>query len=405
MYPFFLRVVSLFLLVVFWSTSSCSHVEPYSPQEILINELPKFSPNMIAQRVLLIGDAGMWDKGRTNTTVELMFQIASQLPRKTLLIFLGDNVYEKGLPKESSIARKEKEAILRTQLDWFKSDSGRLSTGIMIPGNHDWHGGKREGLQVIKRERDFVITHYGPNVKFLPDRAGCPGPDVYDSGVLRIIALDTQWWLHSYQVGTASCDSLNSHHTRKDVQKAAFARLRSLLANSENRETIIIAHHPLASHGPHGGFFTLKDHIFPLTNFVKWAYIPLPGIGSIYPLFRKYVFNNSQDLNSGKYQALIDSLNSIFANVPHKPLIYAAGHEHNLQILKGRNVHYIVISGSGAKLSPVGDGDDTLFAHEEHGFIQLDFLRDGRIYLSVVEKDPDGQQGKIIYSRQIPEGN
>ena len=107
---------------------------------------------MIRQRVLLIGDAGQLNQSRTAPTFKSLFGKASILPDKTTIIFLGDNIYNNGLPEEEASDREGKEKILRKQLDWFRSIVGTRATGIVIPGNHDWDDGRRDGLKAIERQ-------------------------------------------------------------------------------------------------------------------------------------------------------------------------------------------------------------------------------------------------------------
>ena len=68
------------------------------------------------------------------------------------------------------------------------------------------------------------------------------------------------------------------------------------------------------------------------------------------------------------------------------PLIYAAGHEHSLQVMSGEAADYLLVSGLGSssKATAVGHGDDTIFAHGHPGFMTLDFV-DEEIWLSVIE--------------------
>lgn len=75
------------------------------------------------------------------------------------------------------------------------------------------------------------------------------------------------------------------------------------------------------------------------------------------------------------------------------PVIYVAGHDHNLQIMEGRVADYVLVSGLGSssKATPVSHGDGTLFAHEHPGFMSLDFTEED-IWLSVVEPVGGGDQ-------------
>ena len=65
--------------------------------------------------------------------------------------------------------------------------------------------------------------------------------------------------------------------------------------------------------------------------------------------------------------------------------MWAAGHEHSLQVLEPEAVDYLLISGSGAKTTPVGHGPETIFAHSRPGFMALDFLMSGKVMLRVIE--------------------
>ena len=161
---------------------------------------------------------------------------------------------------------------------------------------------------------------------------------------------------------------------------------------------IVTAHHPLATHGRHGGFFEWQAHLFPLTHVAKWLWIPLPGVGSLYPLFRWHVRRSDQDLIGGLNRRMRASLETALSSRSGTggPLIYAAGHDHNLQILEGDVADYLVVSGSGSSsiASSVGHGSATLFAHEHPGFMAVDFTDEG-IWLSVVE--PIGSVDEVVF--------
>ena len=98
----------------------------------------------------------------------------------------------------------------------------------------------------------------------------------------------------------------------------------------------------------------------------------------------------SQDVNGKDYKSMINQLNDAFS-VPGKTslLIYAAGHDHSLQVLKGRTANYLLVSGAGSndKISKVRAENNTLFAHENTGFMVVDFLENNDALLRVVEPD------------------
>jgi hypothetical protein len=75
------------------------------------------------------------------------------------------------------------------------------------------------------------------------------------------------------------------------------------------------------------------------------------------------------------------------------PLVHAAGHDHNLQVLAGEPATaWILVSGAGsiARMDPVGRDDDTIAASAFAGFFRLDLLHDGRARLELVEVHRDG---------------
>ena len=75
----------------------------------------------------------------------------------------------------------------------------------------------------------------------------------------------------------------------------------------------------------------------------------------------------------------------------HPPALYAAGHDHNLQLLDSGDVAGLfVVSGAGARerVSTVTHLPETIFAHAAEGFVAVDFERTDeaeRIVLRVVE--------------------
>jgi hypothetical protein len=201
---------------------------------------------------------------------------------------------------------------------------------------------------------------------------------------LRLVALDTQWWL---QDGPKPVDPTSS--CGADSPKEVVEALRQSLATAGDRQTIVMAHHPLESGGPHGGHFDVRSHIFPLRDLHRWLWLPLPGIGSAYPLARQWG-KTPQDVSGTANRRMRAALLEAFTD--RAPLVWAAGHDHTLQVLKGKPVPYLLVSGAGiyGHTSPVRQLDNTLFATEAAGFMRLDVGADGRIRLGVRTVDAQG---------------
>ena len=71
-------------------------------------------------------------------------------------------------------------------------------------------------------------------------------------------------------------------------------------------------------------------------------YIPLPGF--LYTWYRKFL-GHMQDLSHPEYKMLRATLNEVFREYPE--LIYASGHEHNLQYIQKDSLYHIISGGGG----------------------------------------------------------
>ncbi len=341
--------------------------------------------------VYLIGDAGAPDPRGEPVLRALEAEIRSRTDSAhQVIVFLGDNIYPKGMPPATSPARAEAERRALTQAS-VAIRSG--ADAIFIPGNHDWEKSGENGWQTILRQEQFIEEAGGGRVAFLPDR-GCPGPALRDVGArLRLLLLDTEWWLRvdgKPEHPTSSCAA--------DAEWEVLARLDSMMASADGRHVVVAGHHPMMSSGPHGGHFTVMEHIFPLREFNKWLWVPLPIIGSLYPIARKTGITH-QDMSGSRNRTLRSSLDSVF--VRHRPLAYASGHEHALQILDGgRGARYLVVSGTGiyGHVSSLTRLDETLYQAEASGYVRLDIQRDGRVRLAVVVVDEQARRAESFAS-------
>jgi len=78
---------------------------------------------------------------------------------------------------------------------------------------------------------------------------------------------------------------------------------------------------------------------------------------------------------------LIEALLETFEG--HGDIIYAAGHENNLQYVEKESIHHIV-SGSTGPSSYVARRDKTDFAQQRSGLAKLDFYSNGDVWLDFV---------------------
>jgi len=330
--------------------------------------------------LFLIGDAGEPAKGGEPVLLSLRRDL-ERAGAAAAVAFLGDNLYPTGLPPEDDPQRKELERRIDEQVDAVRDTGARV---VFVPGNHDWDKGGRDGWEAVKRQEQRVEARGGAAVAFLPD-GGCPGPEVVDvSPRLRLVALDTQWWLH----GHARPEHPGSG-CAADSEDEVLAAFAAALAGAGERDAVVLAHHPLASGGPHGGHFTLRQHLFPLTDVRGALWLPLPLIGSLYPALRGSGIS-PQDVASGEYERMRRAL--VGAAAKHPPLAWAGGHEHVLQVIESREWGRVLVSGAGifGHESAVGDVPGSLYRSSRAGYMRIDFLADGTRRLAVVEVAKDG---------------
>lgn len=311
----------------------------------------------VKARVILIGDAGEMNDGQFAALKNAANHV---IKGKTTTVYLGDNIYPVGMaiPGYGNFAETSK--ILQSQ---FKPMRDAGSAVYFVPGNHDWDQSGPNGLAKIKAQGDYLASFNDPLLKLIPSN-GCPDPVAIKlSDKLTLIAYDSEWWLFPYNKANpeADCDC----QTKDEV----ISRMEDLMEQNKDKVIILASHHPFQSYGSHGGYFTWRNHLFPLASLNKNLYIPMPGLGSLYPFLRS-TFLSPEDLNHPAYKDMMKRVNDVFGDKPN--VIYAAGHEHGLQLIKGKQLQ--IVSGSGAKMNPNKKGKGSLFNDMRQGYVIADQL-------------------------------
>lgn len=325
------------------------------------------APGEIETTVFLIGDAGEPDPRDFGPPLDSLAAQAAAAPDRSIIVFLGDNVYPEGMPKAEAAQWADARRRLSAQIRAVPEGA----RGIFIAGNHDWAYGEAYGLYAVRLQEEMIGSLAGDrDVGMLPGN-GCPGPAVVDTGRLRLVLLDTQWWLHDYIVDDAESDCTGG-------TGEVTARLRQAVASGrEGQVTVVAGHHPLMTGGEHGGYCGVTG--------------PFHRFGG-----------QSQDIISSANRRMRDSLESAFAEDP--PLVYAAGHDHNLQVLRGTEAaRVLLVSGAGSptKVSCAVHLRESYYVSQNRvGFMRLDILRGRGVLLSVFRYEKDGTGGRS-YSRWI----
>ncbi|MGC4101510.1 BamA/TamA family outer membrane protein [Ferruginibacter sp.] len=311
----------------------------------------------VRSRIIFIGDAGEKNPHQQ----KLIDDAASKIiAGKTTVMYLGDNIYPQGMGLPGSSDEAATQQILRSQFAPMRSKGAMV---YFTPGNHDWDRMGVHGLEKIIAQNNFIKAQHDPMLKMAPEN-GCVGPTEISVGdSITIIAFDSEWWLfqHNKKNPAADCEC--------DTRKEFTDKLAELLYKNRYKIILLAAHHPFQSYGHHGGYFSFADHLFPLTAINKNLYIPLPVIGSLYPLLRSTLVN-PEDKKHPLYKDMIKEIDDVFAGFPN--LVHVAGHEHGLQFIKSDQTQ--VVSGAGAKNAFVKKGKNALFAEKNSGYVVADLL-------------------------------
>lgn len=343
----------------------------------------------LSHSLYFIGDAG--EPFITGSTLgRVLRSVIETSQTKSTVLFLGDNIYPKGMPAYGGKNRASSEKTLQTQVDWVRGLEG--VNGIFVPGNHDWLRGRRNGWEQLMNQQLWLDSLKDEHITFLP-RDGCPGPiEIPLNDGATLIILDTQWFLHPWNKPgeEGPCDA----KTPGD----ALVLLSDIFSRNAGKRIFMAAHHPLITYGEHGGVFGVNDHLFPLTAVHAKLYIPMPVVGSLYPLYRKWL-GDIQDTAHPLYRELSKGIRTLLASYPGS--VYAAGHEHALQAIV-KDSTYFIVSGAGVKTSLVKKKKYSRFAASRTGFVKADIFESGKVSLSYYQVDGDFPDGKIIFSDSLP---
>ncbi len=354
--------------------------------------------SQLTEQIFLIGDAGGLD---TSDDKNIVFESAKshiqEQGGKASLFFLGDNAYESGLGKKNDPERPKQEKILDAHLSLSKY----FSNTYFVAGNHDWNNNKSGGLKAIRRQYKYVKaqTQKEDNVHYYPKK-GCGDPEVVKvSKDLVYIFIDTQWWVHNW----SKEPEINKGCSIKS-KRAFLDYIRDILIENKNKKILIVMHHPLLSNGNHGGHFGFKDHLFPLTKFSDKLVVPLPFLGSLYPVSRQLGATN-QDVAHSSLNELKTELEHVIRFSDVSRVTFISGHDHLLQhnaeqyIFQKYPINYI-ISGSGYKTGYAARGLNASFVQSARGYGVLEFYKDGSTWLKFYSVDEQSNR-KLEYTNQL----
>ncbi len=375
-YPAF--VVSVFLL------SGCAATRTYvdparnTPEATVADE-------DVAYEVFLLGNTGSGDADDATPVLMALSRELQRAPEESAVVFLGDQLNE-AMPDSGTASRADANRRLEMIAESVVGFKGRV---FVVPGDHDW-----DGPESVRREEDELERLLGRDDVFIPGDARS-GPVVLElNDNLVLVGLDTAWWLEDDPRPTGDAGDIEGDEGEFEITNPGdiiFA-VEDALDKYADQDVLVVGHHPLRSNGPHGGQFTVGRHL-----------VPLPIIGSAYPLYRQFA-GTRQDLAHPRYRAYRTALDRVFRS--RSRLIFASSHERSLQAfpfdaaLRGLVQHYL-ISGSGAGGEPVAAGRGAGLAASDRGYMRLRYMKDGAVWLDAFSVAPSGGKSTNIYHTRL----
>lgn len=333
----------------------------------------------IVHTFYLIGDAGNANEKNAQETIGLLENQLEKATKNSTLLFLGDNIYPKGLPNtDSPNERIIAENKLTNQLKLSKNFKGQT---IFIPGNHDWYN----GIKGLQRQAKFVTDYLNDKKSFLP-RKSCAIEDLEISKNVTLITIDSQWFLEDWDKSPTINDDCDIK-TREDF----FAELENILNKNQEKTVVLALHHPLMSNGTHGGQFSLEKQLFPLEQK-----IPLPILGSLINLTRKTSGISPQDIQNKSYTLFIKRIKTLLQSQDN--VIVVSGHDHNLQYINKDNIRQI-ISGAGSKSEAAKAVFPNDFSYGGNGYATLSIYENGAAKVSFYGKENNKE--KLIFEQFV----
>ena len=356
---------SIFLFAIIFIANACA---TYKPQYSERTSQAKFPDKEIMHSFYLIGDAGISGETESNQAITKFKTELSKASKNSTVLFLGDNIYPKGLPKKGESGRSSAENQLNAQIDAVNDFEGET---IFIPGNHDWYS---SGLKGLKRQEKYIEDALGKNT-FLPEN-GCPIEKVNIAKNVVLIIVDSEWYMTNW----------DKHPTINDdceikTRSKFFDELEGEIKKARGKTTIIALHHPIFTNGSHGGQYSFGSHMSPA-----------PVLGTLKNLIRKtggVVTVDDQNKRYNEFKKRVITLAQ-----ENDKTIFVSGHDHNLQYIVEDNLPQIV-SGSGSKTNATRNVGGGQFSYGAMGYARLDVFKDGSSHVRFYAND------KVVFETQV----
>lgn len=281
------------------------------------------------------------------------------------LIINGDLVNEK-IEKSNASQSLKKIYELADMMEQFPN--GKM---ILLPGDRDWNNGGKGGeksLRNLETNIQKYLKRKGYRQTKWTIKRGCPGPKVYDiNEALTIVTLNSQWWNHSFdkpRPADGLCDAITPENLKEELE--------DVVEENQDKNILIVGHHPIHSLGHYGGYFSFGDQ-----------FKPFPIAGSFRTAFHTNI-GGKRDISNEHLNEYVEGMNNLLFF--HSNLIYASSHEKNQQVIR-RGMNFLINSGAPAKADYVTRDEHTFLSKKAVGIMAIDYYNNGKVTTSFLELD------------------
>ncbi len=337
-------------------------------------------------KVYLIGDAGASKMGERSEGLELLRQTLEKATKNSAVVFLGNNAIPDGLPGKKAEKRELAEHQLKAQMDILKDYPGKI---IFLPGNYDWAA---DGVDGLRRQQKFIEEYLGRKDVFLPG-GGCSGPAVKElTDKLGLLVIDSEWYMADWDLQPEINENCEIQSRTSFIEEAV-----GVAKDFADKNLLVVGHHPLYSAGRQSDQFAMRDNIFPYFESHPQRHIPLPVIGTVI-IAADRLTASREETSYPVYKDYINGIEDLARS--HGNIIYAAGHEHNLQLEQDGDITQIV-SGAGSLTGPTKLDKSSLMAYGGgQGFAMVDFYQDGEAWVEFVRAKGENSKSVKIPSEK-----
>jgi len=340
-----------------------------------------------------IGDSGDPGAVRDRVAGVLRTQVGAVSAREVrpFVLMAGDNLCPDGLPSGWPTTYLPG-LLLDRAFDQPFGDTRYHGSAVsfnVVPGEHDdradgylWETfAERRFDGRNGRARMIFFPYHSPLVEDTNSRAEYDGlRAVADSGGvvnlpeevgiatdrLSIIALDTEAMI--------DLAAENSPRARTAWRQQWDELARLLALHRALPWIVILGHHPIVTHGRHGGY-----RPWPMGLHIDKAVAGLRGLLHL---------GDRQDTDHKAYRRFVAHLRASIRACAGPRCVYISGHDHSLQVLDAGGGLVQVVSGAASKTSAVSTGPDTIFSARGPGLFRFD-LAGNELWIEPIEAEPD----------------